>query len=72
MISRWICVFRGSFSRIATTLVLVATLSLSGCCAFCGGTICAPGTKVDPDGGGVIVDRDDDVVEVRGGKCIPD
>ena len=72
MISRWICVFRGSFSRIATTLVLVAALSLSGCCAFCGGTICAPGTKVDPDGGGVIVDRDDDLVEVRGGKCIPD
>ncbi len=58
-------------SRIATTLILVAGLSLSGCCTFCKGTICAPGTQVDPDGGGETVQRDG-LPAVKGGTCIPD
>ncbi|MDH3274537.1 MAG: hypothetical protein OEM64_15040 [Gammaproteobacteria bacterium] len=56
-------------SRFAAALLLIAALSMSGCCSFCPGTICAEGTRIDPDAGGEIVDRDDDKQEVRGGVC---
>ena len=72
MAIRWNPVLKGYLSRVATTVVLIATLAMSGCCAFCDGTICAPGTKIDPDGGGVIVERDDGQAEVKGGRCVPD
>ena len=53
--------------------LLVLGFGLAGC--QCVPTKCAEGTMVDPDGGGEIVERDNDVGDpveglVVGGRCI--
>jgi hypothetical protein len=70
MASRSILESSRNLNRAFAALVLVGSLSLSGCCTFCQGTICGDGTVVDPDGGGEIVERDDGQIAVKGGKCI--
>ena len=59
------------FRAISGLLILTASFALNGCCGLCQATICGEGTKVDPDGGGEIVDRDGEPAMI-GGQCIPE